>query len=72
MKLLTIKQVAGMLQLSQSKLYELVSQGAFPVYRIGGAIRVSEQDLQEYLRDCREVRERRKKKKAVTLRYLSL
>ncbi len=52
-KLLTIKQVAEALQLSTSKVYELVSSGRLEGYRIAGSLRVGEDDLKQYLEACR-------------------
>ncbi len=72
MKLLTVKQVAETLQISASKVYELISRGEIPVYRIGGALRIGERELSEYLESCREERVTRQRKKAVKLQYLNL
>jgi excisionase family DNA binding protein len=54
--LLTIKDVAERLKASPSTVYELVSDGKLPCYRIGrngGAIRISEEDLNNYLTTAR-------------------
>ncbi len=52
MKLVTIRQLCEILQISRSKAYEL-SGDEIPVYRIGGALRFREDDIQEYLEGCR-------------------
>jgi excisionase family DNA binding protein len=49
MKLLTIRQVAERLAISRNLCYRLVSTGKLRAYRIGGAIRFSEEQIQEYL-----------------------
>ena len=47
--MLKVKQVAERLNVSPSKVYELIERDLLPHYRIGGAIRVSEGHLTEYL-----------------------
>lgn len=47
--MLRVKQVAARLSLSESKVYELVERGELPHHRFGGAIRVSEEQIAEYL-----------------------
>jgi len=50
--LLTVKDVAGRLNVSPSCIYQLVETGKIPHHRIGvgrGAIRFTEDDLAEYL-----------------------
>lgn len=54
--LLTVKQVAKRLNVSLSSVYELIHDGALTSYRIGrngGAIRVSDDDLEVYLAKSR-------------------
>ena len=51
--LLNVKQVSERLSVSTSKVYKLVEKGDLPYHRIGGAIRVSEEQIEEYLRDTR-------------------
>jgi excisionase family DNA binding protein len=51
MKLLTVKAVAEMLSLSQSRVYEMAGK-ELRCYRIGGAIRFSEEQVMEYLSSC--------------------
>jgi len=55
--MLRVKQVAERLNLSESKVYELVERGEMPHHRFGGAIRVSEEQVAEYLEATK--RERR-------------
>ncbi len=47
--MLKVSQVASRLNLSVSKTYELVEKGDLGHHRMGGAIRVSETQLQEFL-----------------------
>jgi excisionase family DNA binding protein len=49
----TLKELAKLLKVSDSFLYARVAEGSLPHYRLGngqGGIRVSEEQLQEYLR----------------------
>ncbi|NQV26374.1 MAG: helix-turn-helix domain-containing protein [Rhodopirellula sp.] len=55
--LLTVKDVAQKLNVSQSCIYQLVESGRIPHHRIGlgrGAIRFNEADITEYLMSNRE------------------
>lgn len=52
MTLLTIRQVAERLAISRNLCYRLVATGKLRAYRIGGAIRFSEEQVQEYLNSC--------------------
>lgn len=54
--LLTVRDVAVRLRVSQSCVYALVQQGRIASHRIGGGrgvVRISEADLQRYLTACR-------------------
>jgi len=50
MKLLNISQVADYLQVSSQTVYRLTKEGILSFYKIGRLIRISLDDLQEYLR----------------------
>lgn len=50
--LLTVDEVASQLRLSRSKVYILIQSGKLTAYRMP-AIRVSHQDLREFLDNCR-------------------
>ena len=52
-----VKRVAELLSLSQSKIYELVESGDLPHHKIGGAIRVSEEQLAAFLEKTKRERE---------------
>lgn len=44
-----IKEAAKMCRISESQVRSLISSGTLPTIRIGGAIRILEGDLEEYL-----------------------
>ena len=45
----TVNEVAILLRLSKSKVYELVEQGKLGHHRFDGAIRISDEQIEEYL-----------------------
>lgn len=51
--LLTTDQAAGMLAISKSKLYELITAGELVSLRVDGSRRVALDDLEEYVRRLR-------------------
>ena len=54
--MMTIRDVAGRLKCAASTVYQLVETGKLGAFRIGpngGGIRISEQQLEEYLESCR-------------------
>jgi len=57
MKLLTVRDVAEILGVSTSLVYELIEARRITFHRVGrgnrGAIRIREEDLNEYLASCR-------------------
>ncbi len=57
--LLTVRDVADSLSVSQACVYALLKKGRLVAYRIGtgrGAIRIRQEDLDEYLKRCRTKR----------------
>lgn len=74
--MLKVSEVALRLNLSPSKVYELIDDGELAHHRIGGAIRVSEEQLAEFLdetkRDRRESRRRRSQPRPPPLRHVHL
>lgn len=57
MELLTVKEVARRLRVSQSLVYQLVESEKLGCHRIGngrGAIRIRPEDVTEYLENCRK------------------
>lgn len=52
--MLRLKDAAKRLALSTSRLYEMVARGEIGHYRMGGAIRISEDQLAEYLEATRQ------------------
>jgi len=53
MQLLTVRQTAERMTISTRKVYNLVEVGKLPCYRIDNAIRIAEEDVADYLADCR-------------------
>ena len=51
-EMLRVKEVATRLNLCAAKVYELIEQRRLPHFRFGGAIRVSEEQLCEYIQGC--------------------
>lgn len=47
--LLTVKQVQEKLNVSNALVYRLIEKGEIASHRIGSSIRISEEDLQDYL-----------------------
>ena len=54
--LLKVSEVAKRLNLSASKVYQLIEQNRLPHYRLDGAIRVSEEQLAGYLDRAKQER----------------
>ena len=53
MTLLTARQVAEQLAVSQRFVYDLAARGELPVVRLGGAVRFEPQDVEAYRTSCR-------------------
>ena len=49
-KFLTIAEVASVMRVSKMTVYRLVHGGELPAVRVGRSFRVSEDDVNEYLR----------------------
>lgn len=49
-KFLTIAEVAALMRVSKMTVYRLVHGGDLPAVRVGRSFRVSEEDVDEYLR----------------------
>ncbi len=73
MGLLTVKNVAERLAISESLVYELLAAKQIAFHRIGkgrgGSIRISEDDLEDYLAERRV--ERREPERKAPLRKLT-
>jgi excisionase family DNA binding protein len=57
--MLNVREVAERLRVSATCVYQLIEQGKLACHRIGigrGAIRVSAEDLEEFIDGCREKR----------------
>lgn len=50
--IMTVKDVAEYLRMSEAKVYRLVKEGVLPVVRIGKTWRFRKDLLDEWLRDC--------------------
>ncbi|MFL6106968.1 MAG: helix-turn-helix domain-containing protein [Marmoricola sp.] len=50
-KFLTIAEVASVMRVSKMTVYRLVHGGDLPAVRVGRSFRVSEDDVNEYLRN---------------------
>ncbi|MCZ4498601.1 MAG: Helix-turn-helix domain protein [Marmoricola sp.] len=50
-KFLTIAEVASVMRVSKMTVYRLVHGGDLPAVRVGRSFRVSEEDVNEYLRN---------------------
>lgn len=49
MRLLTAEDVAGILQVPKASVYELIRLKRLPAVRIGGLVRVPEEDLRAWI-----------------------
>ena len=49
-KFLTVAEVAAMMRVSKMTVYRLVHGGELPAVRVGRSFRVTEHDVDEYLR----------------------
>lgn len=55
--LLTVRQTADLLTVSTRTVYNLITEGKLPHYRIANAIRLAGADVEDYLEDCRVSRQ---------------
>jgi excisionase family DNA binding protein len=51
---MTVSEISKRLRVSARHVYSLVQSGKLPAYRIGSAIRISEEQLQTYLAGCQQ------------------
>ena len=49
-RFLTVAEVAAMMRVSKMTVYRLLHNGDLPAVRVGRSFRVSEEDVDEYLR----------------------
>ena len=49
-KLMTVAEVAAVMRVSKMTVYRLVHNGELPAVRVGRSFRVSEDDVNEYLK----------------------
>jgi excisionase family DNA binding protein len=50
--IMTVKEVAEYLRMSEAKVYRLVKEGALPVVRIGKTWRFRKDLLDEWIKEC--------------------
>jgi excisionase family DNA binding protein len=50
-KFLTVAEVAAVMRVSKMTVYRLVHSGDLPAVRVGRSFRVSEQDVNDYLKN---------------------
>ena len=55
MKLLTVKQVAEILQVTEQTIYNLMSRGELEKVKVGRASRIKEKDLMEYIEENTDI-----------------
>ena len=73
MKFLSVHEVARRLGLNVSTVYEKIRKGKIPAHRFGGSIRVSEQDLEDYIARTKMYPEQPVKRRLrPTLRHIRL
>lgn len=53
-KALSTQEVANMLQVSKSTIYDLIKRGEIRSYKVGRKVRFTESDVQEYINNSRE------------------
>ena len=47
--ILTIKEVAGYLRVAEKSIYRLLAEGRFPGFKVGGAWRFKQQDIDHWI-----------------------
>ena len=52
MRLLTVKEIAELLRISERKVYELVSNNEIPHVKVGGSIRFNSEVINKWLSGC--------------------
>ena len=55
--MLTVKQVASRLNISLGAVYKAMQDGVLEHHRFGSALRISEEQLEEYLQQSRVLKE---------------
>jgi excisionase family DNA binding protein len=73
--LLRVSEVARTLHISPSSVYELIQRGTLPCHRVGprgGAIRVSSEDLDKFVQQCRHAVEHRERQAVQRVRLKHL
>lgn len=68
MTLLTVDELARMLKLSRSKIYDLKEKIGY--LKVGGSVRFTETDVLRYLDGCRVENDRKRKVPTPRLKHL--
>jgi excisionase family DNA binding protein len=50
MELLTIREIAKILKLSENRTYSLANKGFIPSTKVGGSVRIIREDLEKWLK----------------------
>ena len=53
-RLLRVSEVSERLAIGRTSTYRLIESRELPVVRIGGSVRVSEQELERFIAGCQE------------------
>ena len=55
MKLLTVKNVADLIQAKPSTIYQWAEQGSIPCFKLNGILRFSEEEILTWIKDCKRI-----------------
>lgn len=69
--LMTVAQVAEQLKLSEAWVYARIAEGSMPHFKLKGAVRISEEHLEEFLKRHENGGEPKKAPRHVKLKHLS-
>ena len=53
MKLLTVKDVAAIIQAKPSTIYAWAEQGSIPCFKLNGLLRFAEDEIKAWIRSCK-------------------
>ncbi len=54
MKILTVKEVAGLLKVKISTVYAWAEQRKIPCYKLNGSLRFHEEDIMAWMNACKQ------------------
>ena len=55
MRILTIKEAAELLQVSQKTMYNIIKEEGFPLLKVSGTYRIIEDDFVQWLRTTKKM-----------------